>query len=76
MKKVTSEMLICHVCVGTGIIENSELEDHHRGEYRYWDTVCTMCKGNGRLLKTVTTITTTEPYDNSKVSLLLLKETD
>ena len=70
----TKEILICEGCSGSGIVQQSELEDYHKGEYRYWNTVCTMCKGNGRLLKT--TEVTIVPYDNPEVSLLLLKETD
>jgi len=70
----TSEIVICSACDGVGTIQQSELSDYHRGEYKYWNTVCTMCKGSGRLLKTTTS--TIVPYDNSEVTLLLLKDTN
>lgn len=72
--KVFREIIVCDNCKGHGTIGQSELEDYHRGEYRYWNTVCTKCNGSGRMMQVVTT--TVEPYDNSEVTMLKLKDTD
>lgn len=74
METRSQKMLICECCQGEGTVENSRLVDPHKGEYDYWDTVCQNCKGSGRMLKTVTTITEIVPYDNPEVTLLLLKD--
>ena len=75
-KMKESKILICKTCKGKGTTEHSELQDYHRGEYKYWNEVCWKCKGTGRLLQTITTKIKTVPYDNSEVTLLLLKDTD
>ena len=70
MREIT-EILICFQCNGSGVIPQTELTDHHRGEYTKWDIVCKGCKGSGRQMKTTTV--TLAPYDNAAVSMLLLK---
>lgn len=76
IKTTNEEIMLCGPCKGTGLLQNSELEDYHNGTYRYWNTVCRTCKGLGRLKKVVVTETEITPYDNAEVTLLLLKETD
>jgi len=69
----TTEIIICSRCKGIGIIENSELEDYHKGEYRYWNTVCEFCNGTGR--QQVETINSSiTPYDDSKVKELIINK--
>lgn len=75
-KTNSTEILLCEKCKGEGTVSCSELADYHKGEYHYWNEVCTKCKGTGRLMKTVTTQTETVPYDNPEVTMLLLKDTD
>lgn len=70
----TSEVIICKQCEGTGLVGHSELQDYHKGEYRYWNTVCGICKGTGRLKKVVTITEEITPYDNSEVTMLILKQ--
>lgn len=73
-EQASQVILLCDMCDGHGVTGQSELEDYHKGEYKYWNVVCQKCKGSGRLLQT--TVTTLGPYDNSEVTLLLLKDTN
>jgi DnaJ-class molecular chaperone len=63
----TVEIILCSSCKGEGKIEESELTDYHRGEYRCWDEMCTRCKGSGRMKKTVETYQTIEPYTTPEI---------
>jgi len=60
-----SEIVICSKCEGKGHLERSELQDYHKGEYRYWDELCSHCEGSGRIITKTETIETVEPYNNS-----------
>ncbi len=54
------EIIMCGLCEGAGVREQSTLTDYHKGEYNYWNTVCEECKGSGRIVKT--TKITYKPY--------------
>lgn len=46
----------CDLCDGTGVQENEELMDYHRGDYSTFYYKCNACDGLGRrLLTNVTT---------------------
>jgi DnaJ-class molecular chaperone len=57
MQKV---VILCEKCAGTGYTRNSELVNHHKGEYDEWFENCWACKGSGRQVKTHTI--QIEPY--------------
>lgn len=61
---MTTEIIICNNCNGKGTTVSKELEDYHHGTYNYTVETCSICKGSGRLIKTITT--TIEPYDHVK----------
>ena len=44
-------IVMCTRCKGTGILERSELENYHRGEYEYWKELCNVCDGEGRMVE-------------------------
>jgi len=73
-ERTVTEILLCPECNGVGSFEERTLVDHHKGDYDYYDRLCTICKGQGRLQKKVTTITEVTPYDNPKVAEILFKK--
>jgi len=63
-----SAITICEQCEGKGYEDKSELEDYHKGEYRYWEILCRQCKGTGRIITKTETTEITAPYDNKIVN--------
>jgi len=63
-----TEILICHACEGSGVVQMEEIEDHHNGVYRFWNEICSTCNGSGRRIKIVTIETTIKAYDNPEVA--------
>ena len=57
------EIILCNKCNGEGVRHHSELQDYHKGEYRYWTTTCPTCEGSGRLEMEVITTFTPYKYD-------------
>jgi len=43
-----STIILCTLCDGKGYNECSELVDHHKGDYDYWNEECKSCAGHGR----------------------------
>lgn len=62
---MSKEIILCTSCNGRGSIEQKELEDYHKGEYRFWDERCETCKGSGRLIRE--TVVHLSPYRKSKL---------
>lgn len=62
MSNKDRELLMCHHCKGVGTIYWDELVNHHKGEYDTHSKTCDLCNGSGRVIKTIETITTIEPY--------------
>jgi DnaJ-class molecular chaperone len=52
---VTQQIIICTSCKGKGFHELNELVDYHKGDYRYWNEICTRCRGSGRMIERKTT---------------------
>ena len=50
---MTTEIILCDNCKGSGLINHEQLVDYHKCEYSYWTTQCKACKGSGRLVKKV-----------------------
>lgn len=48
-----TSIVACDVCCSTGIQQRSTLTDYHRGDYDYWNALCSFCKGDGRVLEIV-----------------------
>jgi len=69
-ESISTKISICVECEGKGTISKSELQDYHKGEYRYWDVLCGVCKGSGRQQTVITANTEITPYYNHRVSEL------
>ena len=46
-----NRIICCNCCKGEGVIHCGELTDYHRGDYSYWDELCWMCDGEGRVVE-------------------------
>ena len=60
VNQVKSEIMLCTTCHGEGYVRIETLVDHHKGDYEVELKDCPLCKGSGRLKKTVSTTTTYE----------------
>ena len=78
MKKETTEIVVCHVCKGSGILTKAKLTCYHKGEYDYWKVECPHCKGSGLMQQKIVTETILAGPALKKFSLrgghLVLKE--
>lgn len=62
MTQTKTEILVCDVCNGKGVIYKEELVCYHKGEYDYWTEECPICKGSGLLQKKVVIETIITPF--------------
>lgn len=69
---LVTEIIICGACDGNGYIEHNELEDYHRGEYRYWNEKCEQCQQSGRVMKS--TVIKYEPFVTADAVMEMLKK--
>lgn len=47
------KIVTCINCKGIGSIEQEELTDYHKCEYKTWYEKCPECKGSGRLFEII-----------------------
>lgn len=71
----TLKIILCEECGGIGSIDKMELECYHNGKYSHELQKCSECKGTGRLVRTVETQTTEEPFEGvTNVNSPLIKQ--
>lgn len=41
----------CSCCKGKGIVERKEIVSYHNNDYDYWNDLCYVCDGEGRIIE-------------------------